>query len=87
MPAYECPKCGGGFPESPDSECPWCGLSVDGSYLDDLPGRPASDLFGGTPAVSTDGLPNDGFLSGKDLPPSGVRRSRAEDRMDDGGDE
>lgn len=32
MPDYECPNCGGGFPENPDQECPWCGTAIDGSY-------------------------------------------------------
>jgi hypothetical protein len=90
MPAYECPKCGGGFPESPDSECPWCGLAVDGSYLDDLPGRPASDLFDSTRAPASEpvdplDLPDE-FVRGGDLSPNPrTPRGRADDRT--GGDD
>jgi len=91
MSAYECPKCGGGFPESPDSECPWCGLSVDGSYLDELPGRPASDFFDSTRAPASepvDPLDLPDAALGDLSPGMSDRMRRAESRMDDdGGDD
>jgi len=32
MPDYECPACGGGFPQADaDGGCPWCGESFDAS--------------------------------------------------------
>jgi len=31
MSRFECPKCGGGFPElPPEKECPWCGQPCNG---------------------------------------------------------
>jgi hypothetical protein len=92
MPAYECPQCGGGFPESPDSECPWCGLAVGGSYFDDLPGRPASDLFDTTPSPSQGrvdplDLPDE-FRRASNLPPTTADRSRRGERtLEKGGDD
>lgn len=33
MAPYECPCCGGGFPDlPPEEECPWCGTQMDGEY-------------------------------------------------------
>lgn len=47
MARYECPSCGGGFPNpEPGNECPWCAASLDGSYdsICTLPGTDGPDL-------------------------------------------
>jgi len=35
MSRFECPECGGGFPElPPEKECPWCGHPCNGETDD-----------------------------------------------------
>lgn len=67
MPDYECPTCGGGFPENPDRKCPWCGERIDGSLgpargTSGLPGEPAFPKVDSSSSTPTPDLPNEGFL-------------------------
>lgn len=59
MPDYECPNCGGGFPENPDRQCPWCHTAIDGAY--------GSTPIGTIPTNTTNGrkieVPDDGATS------------------------
>ncbi|TQQ78576.1 hypothetical protein EGH24_13725 [Halonotius terrestris] len=59
MARYECPSCGGGFPNpGPGNECPWCAASLDGSYGDlTLPSdTPAPSLTASTVDIGTNDL-------------------------------
>lgn len=55
MSRYECPDCGGGFPEpGQEKECPWCGQSLDKSYsmtptFEPKYGADISDIENGEP--------------------------------------
>jgi len=46
MAEYECPNCNGGFPETPDQECPWCGQAIDGNYETGIRTVPTNDTTG-----------------------------------------
>ena len=51
MTDYSCPSCGGGFPDTGEDACPWCGESMDGG--DDGPTTPGSIFDPARSAVPT----------------------------------